>query len=212
MLNHTKSDIQEFIMPLPICPKCGTALNLDKTTYENYEGQITCYDCKSRMTVVIRSGALRECYAAVDPDLWPPEEYPYVRELPQYWVAYLEALKCLQADAHKACAVMCRLALEHALVERGATVGARVQSMVSWAKGRGIIAGRYKSLVDSVTFLGGVAGHAQDDEILDVGPSEAIQGARVTRDLLVMLFPVSEARVSRPPMPAPDDDGQLKRP
>ena len=173
----------EFVMPLPICPTCGTALNLDRDTYSNFEGQITCYECKGRMSVYISGGSLRYCHSAVDRDLTLPANCDTSK---RHWVAYDDALACLAIGAFKACATMGRLSLCHALITRGIE-DAETETMINKAISNGWIAGKYKHLAKAVGWFGGKAGHPQDDPIFDVGQPEATQGMRILRELLVML-------------------------
>jgi len=179
-------------MPYPVCPSCGLAIQLDEVTYNDYAGQVTCYKCRKRMFVDIVGGGLRTCRPFVDPELAVPDEVGTHQGkawvLPLYWFAYGEAFMCLEGGAYRAAAVMCRLAMEHALRELGVPDGDTAQ-MIAYANGHAILQGKYKHMARSVGFFGGKGAHAQFEEAYKVGQTEATQGLRVVRDLLLGLFP-----------------------
>ncbi len=194
MTNDIQKATEDCIMPFPICPTCGAKIDLDRETYQNYTGEVTCRHCRRRMAVTISYGELHECRSFVDPDLKVPwedvanyEENEWI--IPLHWLAYQEAFTCLEGGAFRAAAVMCRLAMEHALRELGVPEGDTAK-MIAYANGHGILQGKYKHMARSVGFFGGKGAHAQYEEIYKVEQTEATHGLRVVRGLLLVLFPI----------------------
>jgi len=181
-------------MPFPICHECAQAIKLDTNTYWNYRGSVTCQTCKARMNIVTVGGEMVSSGPLV-----PPE---YVNGLhkgiPEQPIGdYYEAVTDLIHKAFKSSAVMQRRALQGALLAHKVPENTPMK-MVQWAQSNGILLGpRHVNLANTVSFFGGKGAHPEEDGINLVGELEATQGLRVTKDLLLALFPAQKAPVQQ---------------
>lgn len=187
-------------MPNPICHNCAQVISLDVFTYWNYHGSVTCANCKSKMHVVIASGALLESEPLIKPDFIAGLH----KGIPQQsYDDYMEALTCLVHQAYKASAVMARRSLQGALLARNVPEETPIK-MIQWALSNQVLGQKQASLATTVTFFGGKGAHPQDSEINMIGELEATQGLRVTKELLVALYPpptsqwVASSKVPKP--------------
>lgn len=173
------------IMPIPICHACGDSTLLDPLTYWNYRGSVTCSKCKSAMNIVTSNGQMLESGPLINPE--------YVTGLHNGIPAqplgdYHEAITDLVHGAFKSSAVMQRRSLQGALLAREVPDDTPMK-MIQWAHSHKMFGPKELSLATTVTFFGGKGAHPEDTDINNVGELEAGQGLRVTKELLVALFP-----------------------
>jgi len=173
-------------MPTPICHDCAREIRLDTVTYWNYRGSVTCGHCKAKMNIVTSSGSMLESGPLIPADYYTGIHH----DMPFQPVGdYFEAITCLVHQAFKASAVMCRRSLQGALLAKNVPEDSPMK-MIHWAKSNGMFGPKELSLATTVTFFGGKGAHPEDTDINNVGELEAVQGLRVTKELLVALFPV----------------------
>ena len=101
---------------------------------------------------------------------------------------YRESLTCLIHKAFKASAVMQRRSLQGALLALKVPEESPAK-MIQWAVSNGKLGAKQQSLANTVTFFAGKGAHPEDTDINLVGELEATQGLRVTKELLLALFP-----------------------
>ena len=102
---------------------------------------------------------------------------------------YFEAITCLVYKVFKASAVMQRRSLQGAFLAKQVPEDTPMK-MVQWAQSNGMLGPKELSLATTVLFFGGKGAHPEDTAINEIGELEATQGLRVTKALLVALFPV----------------------
>jgi hypothetical protein len=95
---------------------------------------------------------------------------------------------CLIHLAFKASAVMSRRSLQGALLAKQVPEDTPMK-MIQWANSNKILGARELRLATTITFFGGKGAHPGESEINLVGELEATQGLRVTKELLLFLFP-----------------------
>ena len=179
------------IMPYPICHECAHIIELEVSTYWSYHGSVTCPTCKARMNIVTESGKLLESKPFIDRSF----VVGIHKAIPAQPLGdYQDAVNCLAYRLWKPSAVMARRSLQGALLLRGVPEETP-QKMVQWAVGNGILGAKQERLANTVIFFGGKGAHPEETSINEVGELEATQGLRVTKELLLALFP--------PPPPAP---------
>ena len=178
---------ERAIMPIPVCHECSKGIALDVLTYWNYRGSVTC-QCKARMNVVITDGQMTSSGPMVPPDYINGLHH----DLPQQAIDdYFEAITCLIHRAFKASAVMQRRSLQGALLAKQVPENTPMK-MVQWAQSNKMLGPKDVNLANTVSFFGGKGAHPEEDNINLVGELEATQGLRVTKDLLLALFPPPE--------------------
>ena len=176
----------EFIMPYPVCPKCGTTMQLDKTTYESYEGGLTCGACFVELDIRIYHGALSYIRPLVDPALL--EGIP--KTPPACFRDYQAAVKCFGAGVPKAAAVMCRYALQHALQERSIGLGSAESIIQAAVRSKPPLLSKITLIrLQDTKWIGGEAAHPQPELALEIGTEGARVALDLTRIILLELFP-----------------------
>ncbi|MCE2465664.1 MAG: DUF4145 domain-containing protein [Dehalococcoidia bacterium] len=99
-----------------------------------------------------------------------------------------DASHCVDYGMPRAAAVMCRSAVQGALLAKGIPDD-QPQSMVNKARNCGILSEMVKQLCTVAVFLGGKGGHPQADWTDQIGHQEAQQALLVTHRVLLELFP-----------------------
>jgi hypothetical protein len=169
-----------------ICHDCGKDFFYDVGTYLNYKGPMACPNCKFQMNVVFSDGHLLESKPFIDPDFISGLH----KGIPDQPLRdYNEALTCLVNKAYRASAVMNRRCIQGALLSKNAPDDTP-SKMIEWAAKQGLLTQKDKNLAISVTFFGNKGAHPQDDEINEIGELEASQGLRVTKVLLLKMYPM----------------------
>lgn len=184
-------------MPFPKCPRCGSAIELEKTTYEGYSGPLTCATCLAESDIHIdHMGQLQSIRPRIDPALLagipsaPPECF---RD-------YQAAVKCFGAGIPKAAAVMCRYALQRGLGERGIAPGtAEAMRQVAMRQKPPLLSEMTMLMLRDAVWIGGRAGHPQAEIEYDVGAEEARHALDLTKRILIELFPQERSGSMRPP-------------
>ena len=184
----------EPIMPYPICPYCGARQVLDATTYAGYKGMVTCHDCKGRYQIALGNapgrlgggGTLQSSPKPIgDPELLrgltvPPIPLELFRDCE-------EAAFCLSVGASRASAVLCRYAIQRALLLNGVPESPPGR-MVHVARSNKLLSETAFRQASAAVFMGGKAGHPQSDWLDNVGPEDAKQSLLCTRRILLELY------------------------
>ncbi len=172
-------------MPNPRCLKCAHEIALDMATYLNYSGPVKCPHCAFAAQMMFSYGSLMAARPLLDEKL--PLIEPHA--IPNQPLGdYQEATDCLTVGAWKAAAVMARRAVQGALLAKG--IGDDLtHKMIDEAYTRQLISEKQQRLSHTVRFFGGKGAHPQDSEVNQLDEIEAVQGLRVTKVLLLALFP-----------------------
>lgn len=183
------------IMPYPTCCHCGAEISLDDVTYRGYEGSITCSKCKGKFYIKIEDSlfprVLCDPRPLGDPELLKGLSVPVVPK-PLY-KAYEEANLALAVGIPKGAAVLCRYVVQKALLDRGIPED-KADKMVNVARQKGLLSEMAYRQASAAVFIGGKAGHPQDDWLENVGPDEAKQTLLCTKRILLELYNKSELK------------------
>ena len=102
-----------------------------------------------------------------------------------------EALKsaqsCYATEAYNAVCMMCRFAIEGALISHGIT-GRSPMAMVKDAEIKGLIGGLVVRECETAVFIGGKAAHPQEDAAMQVGREDALVAFSLVSKLVKELF------------------------
>ena len=193
------------------CPYCDRIIELPLPEYEFYDDEIGCGHChrKSHLKVggyfkwnpfveelkpttnpmqigdrLLLGGRL----ISIEP-LIPPELVLGISDkIPGAPRRALEsAVRCLEIGEYGAVAIFCRLSVQSALRDRGIG-GTTPSGMINRANSQDLISDLAHKQSEAVTFMGNKSAHPNDDELLDVGESDARQGLQMIRRVLLELY------------------------
>ena len=207
-----KTEVQikerKYIMPLPKCYHCAHEEEFDLRTYGYYKGPVTCEQCKKRYYVEFgnktdteqwdRTGPGGQLLSPIRP-VGNPDLLEGLQGLPipeSVLKDFEDASHCVDYGIPRAAAVICRSAVQGALLEKGVPDKAP-QDMVNKARNEGILSETVMHLCRAAVFLGGKGGHPQIAWTDEIGHQEAQQALLVTQRVLMELFP--------PPLDGIDD-------
>ena len=187
-------------MPIPYCPTCGAEQNLDKDTYDGYEGPVTCGACKFPYEVTFSTAhpvmGFRQPARLTSPprSVIPAELLEEIPRVPgKIWPTLVSAARCLAFNEPLATAVLCRRVVQHALLAVGLE-DAPPTKMVERARRQGLLSEMaYRNCMAAV-FMGGKAAHPQTDPLDEVIRDDARQALLATRAVLRELFRPSGQR------------------
>ena len=190
---------RKYIMPMPKCYHCAHAEELDLRTYGYYKGPVTCEQCKKRYYVEFghitdteqwnSTGDGGQLLSSIRP-VGNPDLLEGLQDLPipeSVLKDFEDASHCVDYGIPRAAAVMCRSAVQGALLKKGVPDNAP-QDMVNKARNEDILSETVKHLCMAAVFLGGKGGHPQIDWIDEIGHREAQQALLVTHRVLMELF------------------------
>ncbi len=100
---------------------------------------------------------------------------------------YAEGVRCLNAEAFRACVVMFRRSLESAATERGGTGNNLLSALQSLVERR-IISTANHALATGVRMFGNYGAHPSTDQLSSVSRDDAELVLQVTRQLLKKMF------------------------
>lgn len=183
------------IMPYPKCPNCGAQQILSDETYSHYTGDIVCEYCKCRYHISISGydSSLREPPRIVEmPDKIDPKllEGLTVPTIPrELYAVYKDAARCLGAGVPKGAAVLCRYVVQLALIIKGIP-DKRPEEMVNIAASKSppLLSPLASNQCKAAAFMGGKAGHPQENWIENITPDDAKQALLATKRVLLELF------------------------
>ena len=175
-------------MPTLQCLTCATSIYLDEETYANYQGQVTCTECKGQQAVVIQSGAL--VTASQQRDIYEPIRDVANHEVPtEILLDLAEAAVDLGVNCFKSCVVMCRRCLQAVLLERGVADDS-LAKMIDDARGRDIFDERLYQTARAIGFFGNSGAHPLDPELRKVEQLDASLALQVTKRFLQTIYPL----------------------
>ena len=97
------------------------------------------------------------------------------------------AVRCLEIGEFRATAMLCRRCVQSALKIKGIPENGP-SKMINTARQRGTLSELARRQSDAVTFMGDKAAHPLDDPLLNLVESDARQGLRMVRRVLLELF------------------------
>ena len=186
-------------MPYPICPHCGTPQVLDARTYGHYKGPVTCGHCQGKYHVALGDdfnagmlfgrgpgGVLLSAPRPLgDPELLKALTAPTIPG-PLYR-DFAEAARCLEMDVPRATTMLCRHAIQRALLLKG-VADDQPEKMVNVAWQQEILSPMAHRQCSAAVFMGGKGSHPQSDWADQIGADEAKQALLVTKRVLLELF------------------------
>lgn len=186
----------EPIMPYPICPNCGEPQAIDSETYYRYKGDIVCFNCKCRYYVEFggydgnnleSQPRIVEMPDKIDPKLLEGLIVPSIPK--ELYSVYKDAAKCLGFGVPKGAAVLCRYAVQLALIHKGIPDN-RPEKMVdiATAKTPPLLSPLAIKQCKAATFMGGKAGHPQANWVQNITLDDAHQALLITKRVLLELF------------------------
>lgn len=99
-----------------------------------------------------------------------------------------EAHKCLAVSAFKACAAMCRRALQGAAIEKGANPKNKLIKQIEEIKGKGELHPKLAELATHIRLVGNSGAHPGEDGLDKVAQEEAEQILGFTEQVLDYLY------------------------
>lgn len=188
-----KNKSLEPIMPYPICPNCGATQVLDSNTYFGYKGEVTCSKCKCVYHIELcvfdnhleRPLTIVEMPDKVDPKLLEGLTVPVIPK--DLYSVYHDAARCLGAGVPKGAAVLCRYAIQAALILKDIPED-NVEKMINIANARGLLSPLGINQCKAAAFMGGKGGHPQANWLDNIGVDDARQALLITKRVLLELF------------------------
>ncbi len=175
-------------VPTLQCLACGDGIYLDDETYANYQGQVTCTECKQQQAVVIQHGAL--VTASQQRDIYEPIREVLNHEVPSDMLIDLaEAAIDLAQNCFKSCVVMCRRCVQAVLLERGVT-DEPLAKMIDAARNANVLDERLYQTATAIGFFGNSGAHPLDPELRKVEQLDASLALQVTKRFLQTLYPL----------------------
>lgn len=196
MPEHTHSEESlEPIMPFPECPRCGAPKVLDLHTYKYYNGAVTCYECKGKFE--IRLGDTNRVMGGDGGTLLSPPRPVGDPEIleglsvsaipPELYLDFQDAAMCLAFGVPRGTAVLCRHAIQRALLLKDVPDRKPVD-MINIARSKNLLSETAALQCSAAIFMGGKGAHPQVDELENIGENDARQALLMTRRVLLELF------------------------
>lgn len=192
-----------WIMPFPICPKCGYHWSLDSDTYFEGEYVVACLYCKTQFRIKILAPTLNSDRGAVATRL-RPQMVAWIKpivdtELLEGLVApripkeifndFEATLYCFgEGVPPRAVTVMCRYTIQHALILKGIPED-RPEKMLNVARERKMLSQLAQDQAHASVFMGDKGGHPQPHWTLEIMPEDAKQAVLFTKRVLLELWP-----------------------
>ena len=214
MLHQDAIETQEAMKSVPniACGHCGENLYYELPTYEYWDNLEVCRHCKRRFklrigTLWIRQGqregegttippfnsagemrpggVLLENTPVVAPEIVQGLNSPHIPSTVAQ--AMQEAIKGIEWGLCQSAAVMCRVALQAALLEKGIPESSPMR-MIDTAKCQGLLSAIAVSRCRALVFIGNSGAHPQVDLLKNIGLDDVIEGAKLTKRVLLELF------------------------
>lgn len=180
------------IVPNVRCLGCGGDIGLDAATYVNFAGDVACEHCQRIQWVRILNGELQSTEKPRVSDV-ADALFHLPPEVTGVWEDSFEAEKALHLKLFKSCAVMCRRALQGALLARD-IADDKLSKMILAASNQNppILNQRLKQIATAVTFFGNSGAHPLDEELRKVEELDATLGLQVAKEIILALYPKEE--------------------
>lgn len=187
----------EPIMPYPICPNCGQAQFLDASTYFGHKGEVTCSQCKCVYHIELnvfdnhleKPLTIVEMPDKVDPKLLEGLTVPVIPK--DLYSVYHDAARCLGAGVPKGAAVLCRHAIQTALILKDIPED-NIEKMINVANAKGLLSPLGIHECRAAAFMGGKGGHPQSNWLDNINTDDAKLALLATKRVLLELFNPSE--------------------
>ena len=169
------------------CLGCGQSIYLEQDTYANFQGPITCPECKIQQEVIIAQGGLTGTNAL-------PGTYDQIWDILGWKVTYdivqdlAESARDYKVQSYKSSLVMCGRCMQAALLEKGVP-DQGLESMINEAKDLGIITEELQQEAHAVKFFRNTGAHPKNPALRNVTPIQAMMGIEVTKEFLKHLYP-----------------------
>lgn len=174
-------------MPDINCLGCGQIVSLDEFTYSNFQGPITCPECKTQQEVIIADGGLTGTNALTGTydQIWDILGWNVTNEILQ---DLAEAARDYKVQSHKSSLVMCGRCIQAALLEQGVP-DQGLEDMIDEAKKLGKITEELQQEAHAVKFFRNTGAHPKNPALRNVTPIQALLGIEVTKNFLKHLYP-----------------------
>ena len=191
------------------CPYCDNSMAFSLPEYEFYDGVIGCEHCHRKSTIRIGGyywndiGVTRRTteprryrgtpvsggrVLSIEPVAPADLVLSISKKVPAELLQDLDsAVKCFEIGEYRATAMLCRRSIQLALKIQGVPEDTPTR-MINIARRQGLLSELAKKQSDAVTFMGNKAAHPQDDLLLNLSKSDALQGLQMVRRLLLELF------------------------
>lgn len=103
-----------------------------------------------------------------------------------------EAKRCLSVVAYRACAVMCRRAIQQACIEKGADVNKNLEKQIDELKDKGIITNQIQSWAHSSRWVGNDAAHPNHTEVTKEDAEDILNLAEQIMNILYVMDELSK--------------------
>lgn len=174
-------------VPAIQCLTCGGDIVLEYATYDNYQGQVICPECKGQQAVVIKEGSL--VTASQQQDVYEPIRDVVGHAIPQEILVDLaEAAIDLASHCFKSCVVMCRRSTQAVLLDKGVP-DEPLAKMIDAARNSGLLDERLYQTARAIGFFGNSGAHPLDPELRKVEQLDATLALQVTKKLLQTIYP-----------------------
>lgn len=177
-------------MPDVICIGCGSTIYLEETTYANYQGEVTCIDCKTPHSILIEKGALRTNSSS-------PGAYDNIldilaHEVPQDILYDLgEAARDIPVASYKSCVVMCGRALQGSLLDKGLK-DQDLDKMIDDARNKGVLTEEHHQQAKAVRFFRNTGAHPKNPALRVVTELQAILALQIAKEILQYIYPLRQ--------------------
>jgi hypothetical protein len=173
----------EPIMPYPRCPNCGKQQELDERTYHCYSGNITCHYCRCVYDIafnnyghITRRPTMVETPDKIDSKLLEGLTVPVIPK--DLYSVYHDAARCLGAGVPKGAAVLCRHAIQAALILKDIPED-NVERMINVASAKGLLSPLGINQCRAAAFMGGKGGHPQSNWLDNMSSTSGVIGVTV---------------------------------
>jgi len=177
----------ENAVPNLACLACGLDIYLDETTYANYQGPVTCAQCRRQQYISIQRGEL--VTAQLGGNTYDAISDVVHLDIPSERLDDIaEAAFVLLQGAYKSSVVMCRRCVQGVLlalnipdqplgrmIEKAATGGSITQDLADQLK--------------AIKLLGDAGAHPNDEALKEVTQTGAYLCVHLTKEVLKSVFP-----------------------
>ena len=178
---------KEGLVPDVNCLGCGQIIYLEENTYANFQGPITCSECKTQQEVIIAHGGLTGTNAL-------PGTYDQIWDIigwevtPDILWDLAEAARDYKVQSYKSSLVMCGRCIQAALLERNVP-DQGLEDMIDEAKDLGTITEELQQEAHAVKFFRNTGAHPKNPALRNVTPIQAMMGIEVTKEFSKHLYP-----------------------
>ena len=171
------------------CLSCGTGIYLDDVTYANYQGPVTCPECKQHTNVVIQRKAL--ITANLLAGVYEPVLDILAWNIPADLLQDLgEASVDMTIGSYKSCVVMCRRCVHAILLAHDIEDDPSLQKMIDEAVVKGVFKEELRQTAHAVRFFGVTGAHPKDPLLRNVTKFQASLAIDGTKEIMKGIYPL----------------------